>query len=44
MDDRAAGRFLGFWESEVEPASSPREQAQISRFMDAVRTRMLTGQ
>jgi hypothetical protein len=44
MDERAAGRFLGFWESEVEPASSPREQAQISRFMDAVRTRMLTGQ
>jgi hypothetical protein len=35
---------MGFWEKEVEPASSPREQAQISRFMDAVRTRMLTGQ
>jgi hypothetical protein len=28
----------------VEPASSPKEQAQISRFMDAVRTRMLTAQ
>ena len=44
LTDRGADRFLGFWESEVEPASSPREQAQISRFMDAVRTRMLTGQ
>ena len=43
LDSRGADRFLGFWESEVEPASTPREQAQISRFMDAVRTRMLTG-
>lgn len=43
LTDRGADRFLGFWESEVEPASSPKEQAQISRFMDAVRTRMLTG-
>lgn len=43
LTDRGADRFLGFWESEVEPASTPREQAQISRFMDAVRTRMLTG-
>jgi hypothetical protein len=44
LTDKGADRFLGFWEKEVEPASSPREQAQISRFMDAVRTRMLTGQ
>jgi hypothetical protein len=43
LDERGADRFLGFWQSEVEPASSPREQAQISRFMDAVRTRMITG-
>lgn len=43
LTDRGADRFLGFWQSEVEPASNPREQAQISRFMDAVRTRMLTG-
>jgi len=43
LTDRGADRFLGFWQAEVEPASSPREQAQISRFMDAVRTRMLTG-
>jgi hypothetical protein len=44
LDEKGADRFLGFWQSEVEPASSPREQAQISRFMDAVRTRMITGQ
>ena len=44
LGEKGADRFLGFWQSEVEPASSPKEQAQISRFMDAVRTRMLTGQ
>ena len=44
LSSRGADRFLGFWQSEVEGASSPREQGQISRFMDAVRTRMLTGQ
>ena len=44
LSQRGADRFLGFWQSEVEQASSPREQGQISRFMDAVRTRMLTGQ
>jgi len=43
LSARSADRFLGFWGSEVEKASTPREQAQISRFMDAVRTRMLTG-
>ena len=43
LSRRSADRFLGFWGSEVEKASTPREQAQISRFMDAVRTRMLTG-
>ena len=37
-----ASRFLGFWANEVEPASSPKEQGQIARFMDDVRTRMLT--
>jgi hypothetical protein len=44
LSQKGADRFLGFWQSEVEQASSPREQGQISRFMDAVRTRMLTGQ
>jgi len=44
LGEKGADRFLGFWQSEVEPASSPKEQAQISRFMDAVRTRMLTAQ
>ena len=43
LSPKAADRFLGFWGSEVEKASTPREQAQISRVMDAVRTRMLTG-
>jgi hypothetical protein len=44
LSTRGADRFMSFWGSEVEKSSTPREQAQISRFMDAVRSRMLTGQ
>ena len=42
LTDSGASRFLGFWANEVEPASSPKEQGQIARFMEDVRTRMLT--
>jgi hypothetical protein len=44
LSEGGASRFLGFWASEVEPASSPKEQGQITRFMEGVRTRMLTAQ
>lgn len=41
LTDRGAGRFLDFWQSEVEPAASPKEQGQIARFMDDMRTHLL---
>lgn len=44
LTERGADRFLGFWASEVEPASTPKEQGQITRFMEDVRKRMLTKQ
>ena len=34
--------FLDVWQGEVEPSSNPREQGQITRFLDDVRTRMVT--
>lgn len=41
LNDRGADRFLSFWQSEVEPAASPREQGQIARFMDDMRTHLM---
>ncbi|MBX3354593.1 MAG: hypothetical protein KF724_02720 [Phycisphaeraceae bacterium] len=38
--DRIASRFMDFWQSEVEQASSPKEQGQIVRFMNDVRKRL----
>jgi hypothetical protein len=35
--DKSAGRFLNFWQDEVEQAASPKEQGQIVRFMDDIR-------
>jgi len=35
--ERAAGRFLDFWQTEVEQASTPKEQGQIVKFMDDIR-------
>lgn len=35
--ERAAGQFLDFWQTEVEKASTPKEQGQIVRFMDDIR-------
>jgi hypothetical protein len=34
LDSRMTARFLGFWQSDVESASTPREQGQIIRFME----------
>lgn len=41
LTDRGVSGFLDLWQGEVEPASSPREQGQISRFLDDVRSRMI---
>ena len=41
LTDRGVNGFLDVWQGEVEPASSPREQGQISRFLDDVRSRMI---
>jgi hypothetical protein len=41
LSERGADRFLSFWESEVEPAATPREMGQISRFMDDMRLHLL---
>jgi hypothetical protein len=37
LDERAAQRFIGFWQSDVDSASTPREQGQIIRFLDDLR-------
>ncbi len=37
LDSRMTARFLGFWQSDVESASTPREQGQIIRFMEDLR-------
>jgi hypothetical protein len=41
LSDRGVNGFLDLWQGEVEPASSPREQGQIVRFLDDVRARMI---
>lgn len=43
LTDRGVSGFLDLWQGEVEPSSSPREQGQISRFLDDVRSRMIAG-
>lgn len=42
MTDRGVTRFMDVWEGEVQESSTPREQGQITRFLDDVRTRLLT--
>ena len=37
LDNRMTSRFLGFWRSDIESASTPREQGQIIRFMEDIR-------
>lgn len=43
LTEVGAGRFLDFWQSDVEKAASPREQAQIATFMVDVRKRLTGG-
>jgi hypothetical protein len=40
LDSRMTARFLGFWQSDVESASTPREQGQIIRFMEDLRVHL----
>jgi hypothetical protein len=42
VTDRGVTRFLDIWEGEVQGSSTPREQGQITRFLDDIRTRMFT--
>lgn len=37
LDSRNTARFLGLWQSDIEAASTPREQGQIIRFMEDLR-------
>jgi hypothetical protein len=39
LTEDGAMRFLDFWESDVEKASTPKEQGQIVRFLGDVRKR-----
>ena len=39
LTEDGAMRFLDFWESDVEQASTPKEQGQIVRFLGDVRKR-----
>lgn len=41
LDTRATARFLGFWQSDIESASTPREQGQIIRFMEDLRVHII---
>ncbi len=41
LSSEGATRFLDFWGSDVESASTPREQGQIVRFLGDVRKRVL---
>ena len=43
LTDDGAMRFLDFWASDVEQASSPKEQGQIVRFLGDVRKRFGGG-
>ncbi len=41
LSDRGASGFLDFWQGEIEGSSTPREQGQITKFLDDVRTRLV---
>ncbi len=41
MTDGGVSRFLDLWQGEVEAVASPREQGQIVRFLDDLRSRMV---
>jgi hypothetical protein len=42
LSDRGANGFLDFWQGEIEGSSTPKEQGQITKFLDDVRTRLVT--
>lgn len=41
LTDKGASRFLDFYESDVQQTASPKEQGQITRFMDDLRKHVL---
>ena len=41
LTDKGASGFLDFWQGEIEGSSTPREQGQITKFLDDVRTRLV---
>ena len=41
VDGENAMRFLEFWQSDIEVASTPREQGQIIRFMEDLRVHLI---
>ena len=41
LNTQATARFLGFWQSDIESASTPREQGQIIRFMEDLRVHLV---
>ena len=43
MDGERARRFLDFWQSDVEQASTPKEQGQIVRFLTDLRDHIVRG-
>lgn len=44
LDNRMTSRFLGFWRSDIEAASTPREQGQIIRFMEDIRVHLVLSE
>jgi hypothetical protein len=42
LSDRGATGFLDFWQGEIQGSSTPKEQGQITKFLDDVRTRIVT--
>lgn len=41
LTDKSASRFLDFWSTDVEKSASPKEQGQITSFMEGLRKHML---
>ncbi|MBL9147265.1 MAG: hypothetical protein JNM94_01085 [Phycisphaerae bacterium] len=41
LTDKSASRFLDFWSSDVEQTATPKEQGQITKFMEDLRKHVL---
>ncbi len=41
LSDRSANGFLDFWQGEIQGSSTPREQGQITKFLDDMRMRLV---